>query len=246
MQSEKRRRKTKRKRFPIVTIILVIVVVFCLIRAVTDRDARFSDSIPEVVRQLGESNPDAAEFVQDYPEYIGTHQTIDLSKEARSGEIPLLLQWDKRWGYEKYGSSVIGITGCGPTCLSMVAIGLTGDASADPLTVANYSEQHGYYAKGSGTSWTLISEGSSHFGLTPQELPLDRHRMESALDEGHPIILSMGAGDFTTTGHYIVLTGYDSEGFTVHDPNSPTRSRQKWSYDTICGQIRNIWAMSAE
>lgn len=246
MQNVSTRRRKRRKQSPLLPIVIAIALIFGLLRLTDIRKTGCSGDIPEVVRQLGESNPDAAEFVRDYPEYIGQHQTIDLSKEAKSGEVPLLLQWDKRWGYEKYGSSVIGITGCGPTCLSMVAIGLTGDSSADPLTVARYSEKHGYYAKGSGTSWTLMSEGSSHFGLTAQELPLDKHRMESALDEGKPIILSMGPGDFTTSGHYIVLTGYDSDGFTIHDPNSPTRSGEKWSYDAISGQIRNIWAMSAE
>jgi predicted double-glycine peptidase len=54
----------------------------------------------------------------------------------------------------------------------------------------------------------------------------------------------MGPGDFTTTGHYIVLTGYEDGEFTVNDPNSIQRSGERWSYDRISGQIRNLWAMS--
>lgn len=48
------------------------------------------------------------------------------------GEIPYLTQYDERWGYHSYGSSVIGITGCGPTCLAMAAAGLTGNTSWQP------------------------------------------------------------------------------------------------------------------
>ena len=54
----------------------------------------------------------------------------------------------------------------------------------------------------------------------------------------------MGAGDFTTSGHFIVLTEYTEEGFSVLDPNSKERSEKKWSYERIEGQIRNIWAFS--
>lgn len=257
MQDEKINRRRKKHKPALLPLIVGLALLLGLVgfgrawikpisREIPERvkamTTHISGKLPKEVQALGESNPDAKDFVEGYSEYYGTHQTIDLSNEAETGEVPLLLQWDKRWGYETYGSGVIGITGCGPTCLSMVAIGLTGDASCDPLTVANYSAKHGYYSKGSGTSWTLMSEGSSHFGLTAQELPLDQRRMEQALEEGCPIILAMGPGDFTTSGHYIVLTGCDEQGFCVHDPNSPTRSGQKWSYETISGQIRNIWA----
>ena len=50
-------------------------------------------------------------------------------------------------------------------------------------------------------------------------------------------------GDFTTSGHFIVIDGYDSTGFTVKDPNSAERSRS-WSYDRLAGQIAVIWAYS--
>lgn len=240
MQSSKKRRSS-RGFSPTVLLILLVVLIMAF-RVLSD--GRVYSDVPSEVAALAKSNSEAKEFVRNYPKYYGTHQTIDLSKEARSGTIPLLLQWDKRWGYEDYGSSVIGITGCGPTCLSMVVIGLTGDAAADPHTIARYAEECGYYSAGNGTSWTLMSEGSRHFGVTAQELPLSRRHLEQALDAGHPIILSMGPGDFTRTGHYIVLTGYTAKGFTVNDPNSPSRSKKHWSFEEISDQIRNIWSFS--
>ena len=71
-----------------------------------------------------------------------------------------------------------------------------------------------------------------------------RDRMKEALEHGNPIILAMGPGDFTASGHYIVLTGVVDGLFAVNDPNSPERSSRLWSYEEISGQIRNIWAVS--
>lgn len=241
-----KQKKWKRRGNSFFLLLFLIIAGVLSMRLFSSGQSFYGGNVPQEVIELGKHNPDAKDFVKHYQEYYGTHQTIDLSKEAKKGEVPLLLQWDKRWGYEEYGSSVMGITGCGPTCLSMAVIGLTGDASADPLTIAHYAEEHGYYSDGNGTKWTLMSEGCTAFGVTAKELPLSQSRMEGALDEGHPIILAMGKGDFTSTGHYIVLTGYDSKGFTVHDPNSPTRSNRKWTYNEISEQIRNIWSFSKE
>ena len=180
----------------------------------------------------------------DDPEKSQKSYMIDLPAEASSPTIPLLLQWDERWGYEEYGSGLIGWTGCGPTCMSMLTLYLTGNDAYDPATVAKWAKENGYYAAGSGTAWLFFGEGSAHFGLRSEELPLVKQYMVNALDEGRPIVCAMGPGDFTTNGHYIILTGYDDEGFTVNDPNSPIRSSQHWPYETLERQISNLWAMS--
>lgn len=208
-----------------------------------DRVIENADQIPEELLELAENNPETLDFVQQYPELHDSHPDIDLSGEARSDSVPLLLQWDTRWGYESYGSGMIAWTGCGPTCLSMAALYLTGNAAVTPLEVAHYAEESGYYVDGQGTSWTLISEGAAHFGLTAEELPLSEARMRQTLVDGGLVICAMGPGDFTTTGHYIVLTGCNDEGFTVNDPNSILRSGEVWDYETLSGQIRNLWAL---
>ena len=59
------------------------------------------------------------------------------------------------------------------------------------------------------------------------------------------LICSVSEGDFTQTGHFIVIYGYEDGWFEVNDPNSVTRSNAKWTYDRLEGQIRNLWAMSA-
>ena len=158
--------------------------------------------------------------------------------------VPLFLQWDPMWGYEKYGSGCIGQTGCGPTCLAMAGYYLTGDDRFNPKAMADFAAENGYYASGYGSSWTLISEGAGKLGLTVKELPLVKGKMVDAVEAGHPVILALGKGDFTSSGHYIVLTGWVDGAFTVNDPNSRVRSGKQWTYEELEGQIRNIWEIS--
>lgn len=197
---------------------------------------------PWFLIELLENNPETENFVLNYP--FREQQDIDLSVYSRD-TVPLFLQWDEAWGYEKYGSSIIAVTGCGPTALSMAGYYLTGNVDFNPKAIADFSRENGYYEPGYGSSWTLISEGGPKLGLTVKELPLVKKKMVNALENGHPVILAMGPGDFTTTGHYVVLTGYSDGFFAVNDPNSPIRSQKPWTYEELESQIRNIWEMSA-
>ena len=196
---------------------------------------------PKSLIELLERNPETEEFVLGYP--LRQEGEVNLSGVDRK-TVPLFLQWDPRWGYEKYGSDFLAVTGCGPTCLAMAGYYLTGSLNMNPRDLAKFAEDNGYYAKGYGSSWTLISEGSSRLGLKATELPLVKKKMTDALEAGHPVILALGAGDFTTTGHYIVLTGLQDGQFTLNDPNSVLNSEKLWSYEQLEGQIRNIWEIS--
>lgn len=166
---------------------------------------------------------------------------IDLTEHLNSETVPLFLQWDERWGNIIYGNDVMGLTGCGPTCLSMVCLHLLQDATYTPCYVADFAKENGYYVDGIGSTWTLISEGGEMLGLDVTELPLDENLMTKNLELKNPIICIMGPGDFTTTGHFIVLAGCKDGKFVVNDPNSITNSERLWSYDEIKGQIKNLW-----
>lgn len=220
------------------------------LRELAARDERVQDVIdrwqeyPEDLLKMLSRNPDMLDFVLDYPEKKG-QVFADTIGEVEAGEIPLLLQYDPRWGYGDYGASSVVVSGCGPACLSMVAAGLTGDAAVTPYAVAQYADQEGYYVYGAGTAWSLMSQGASRFGVEGKELPLMKSKMERALEEGRPIICVVGPGDFTTSGHFIVLTGLRDGKFTVNDPNSTERSGQLWAYETLEPQIRNLWAFRA-
>ena len=147
------------------------------------------------------------------------------------------------WGYREYNESIIGLAGCGPTCLSMVTIYLTGDTTKDPLWMCRFAEQHQFNVPGSGSKWALISEGGRMLGLDVTQIPLDKDRIYRNLDVGNPIIVVVGPGDFTTDWHFLVLTGHSGDKITLNDPNSPTNSAKSWDYDTLAGQIQALWVL---
>ena len=200
---------------------------------------------PEALQALWEKNEDARPFVEGYFENKDKDFTIDLSREAEADAVPLLMQWDERWGYTAYSGGLLGCTGCGPTCLSMAAVYLTGNPDYSPKYVAQYATEQGYAVAGSGSAWALISEGAADFGLEAQELSLDEGRMAGVLAQGGVVICVLGPGDFTDSGHFIVLTGYEDGAFSVNDPNSYVNSSKTWTYDQLKGQIKNLWGLWA-
>ncbi len=235
-----------------VTLLIVCVLViwtrFDEFRIRWDEEPRANkeETIESALRGLAENNQEAKEFVDNYPNrqaYLGIE--IDLSSEVSEGEVPLFLQWDLRWGYESYGDNIIGLAGCGPACLSMAYVYLTGDLEGNPAKMARFAEENGYYTK-VGTDWSLWTEGVGKLGISGTELALDKFCIRAALDEGGVVICSMRPGDFTRTGHYILIKGYDEQGFMVHDPNSLSNTEKQWLYEDIQGQIKNLWCLSLE
>lgn len=202
------------------------------------------DQYPEQLIELLKSNEETVDFVFDYPEKKDT-TPADTVGEVVQGQIPLLLQWDERWGYAFYADDMIAVNGCGPTAIAMVAAGLTGDNTVTPYKVAQFSAENGYYAGDSGTSWTLMTDGAQQFGIYGEEMGLSEGEVFSALENGHPIICSMRPGDFTTTGHFIVLTGIEDGKIRVNDPNSRVRSERLWDYSKLEYQINNLWVYTA-
>lgn len=190
------------------------------------------------------NNPEMLEYVKGYL----THETGDtsgkteLTEAEKKQKFPLFLQWDKRWGYEEYGDFNIALSGCGPTTLAMASVVLTGDDTITPDRVAKYSMENGHYVEGTGTAWSLMTEGCENFGIKAEEIVLDESVMKNQLDDGKVIICSMRQGDFTAAGHFVMLFGYNENGFLVNDPNCIYRSSKVWSYEELKNQIRILWA----
>ena len=76
------------------------------------------DQYPEELLSLYERNNETETFVEEYPLKKDGEPEIDLSDLSSASEVPLLLQWDQRWGYHRYAGEVMGLSGCGPTALS--------------------------------------------------------------------------------------------------------------------------------
>ena len=198
------------------------------------------DQYPEALLNNLCCNPNMLDFALGYQEnYDTTSGTLGASE---LDGIPLFIQWDKRWGYDAYGNDVIGLSGCGPTCLSMIVIGLTKNQEATPDKLADYATEHGYYEQNSGTKWAFMDEVAAVYGVQGYYIYLSKDNMQEELSQGHPLVCAMRSGDFTSQGHFIVIAGMEGDKFLVHDPNSIERSQQLWDYDTLQSRRSAIWA----
>lgn len=165
--------------------------------------------------------------------------------EWRQGQMPYLYQTDAAWGDEAYAGGAIAENGCGPTALAMVRVEVLGGTKWDPATLAAWSERSGY-VEGGATRWALMTEGAAQLGLSSRELPADATSVRAALQAGDPVVCVVGPGDFTTTGHFIVIASLNADGtVNVHDPNSAANSHTAWDLERILSQTRNLWAFSA-
>lgn len=165
--------------------------------------------------------------------------------EWARGSVPYLYQTDHQWADHPYAGGTVRENGCGPTCLSMAYVALTGRTDLDPASMADFSEREGHVADGM-TAWTLMSEGAEQLGLSAEELSPNADDVRAALAAGKVVIFSVRPGDFTTVGHFIVLAGLTDDGrVEVRDPNSAERSARAWDLDRVLGQCANLWALSA-
>lgn len=212
-----------------------------LIKQVAEHAGDYPDQLLEALA----NNPELADFAVNYLEKKGTTTGEGLTDSEKAKEFPLFLQWDPRWGYASYGDdSVVGLSGCGPTALSMVLWYLTGNEDLMPDKIAEYSMKNGYYISGTGTAWLLLEDVPRLYGIWVTQPRADAFTMKQALDDGDIIILSMGPGDFTIGGHFIVIYGYTEDGFLVNDPNCVARSRRVWTWEELKDQTKNMWVFS--
>ncbi|WP_304426100.1 C39 family peptidase [uncultured Adlercreutzia sp.] len=174
----------------------------------------------------------------------GSEAASTPKSQWRAGELPFLYQIDPQYGAAPYAGADVAESGCGPTSLAMVYVALTGKTDYDPASMAAFSEEHGFVEDGL-TAWRLMTEGASMLGLSSRELPADAGVLVGELQAGHPVICTVRPGDFTDTGHFLVLAGVADNGeLVIHDPNSPANSARTWEVDRVLAQCANLWAFS--
>lgn len=124
------------------------------------------------------------------------------------------------------------------------------DPSITPLTTGKYMQSHGYAIRNAGTAWDGIPNCLKHFGMT------DVQRVDKMADvyklcaKGYVGVFLFGAGSrggvtWTTSGHYIAITGYKEQNgkhyFKTFDCGG--RKHDGWyCYETTMkGLIPRIW-----
>lgn len=140
-------------------------------------------------------------------------------------------QADSRWAKKTYTSSnnktqTIKSSGCGPTSAAMVVSSSKG--AILPATMAKLFVDNGYRTKSNGTAWSCWSFVADYFNFkefsTTSNInkALDYLKTDKNKDgvSDYFIVASCNYGLFTTSGHYIVLVGYNSGTISVYDPYS--------------------------
>ena len=211
-------------------VLICINVIFLMFMAITGEI-----SISNITDQM-----DRVEEEQERKAAIAAERAAKKITDHELKKVPAYYQWDTRWKTKSYAYGTMEDSGCGPTCLSMVLMYFFGDEEMDPAWVADYSTKYGHVLGGK-TAWTLMDQGAKKLGLNVKQIETNEEKMKSNLDKERVMICSMGPGDFTRAGHFIVITGYDEDGFLVRDPNSEYNGTISWSFERISGQIKNIW-----
>ena len=141
-----------------------------------------------------------------------------------------------------YDGTTIAKAGCGPTSMAMVLTYLTGK-EVDPVEATNYSLEHGTYVSGAGTAWNYFGKIASDYGINCEESGVSSQNIVNSLSNGKTVIMSMGPGTFTRSGHFIVLTGINDDGtISVADPNSEERSNTTYNVDTFVNEGKEMWS----
>ena len=66
-------------------------------------------------------------------------------------------------------------------------------------------------------------------------------KARAALKKGQYVIACMGPGDWTRSGHFILLRKLKDGVLYIHDPASSARSRQRTTFDKMQYQAKYYW-----
>lgn len=203
-------------------------------------------AIPDIILQNLAINPEMKDFTLSYPAMINIVFDGEFDVEIESSDIPLYLQFDKRWGYADYSTDIIGLRGAGPTTLSMAYTYLTKDGSKNPIKVADYATEKGYLDEDGQTHWTLMTEGAEGLGLKSTEINIEKDAIIRAIEDKKVVVCMVSKGDFTTDKNFIIIRDYKDGFFYVNDPTSTERSQVGWDFRRLRSQIDKMCALEAD
>ncbi len=202
--------------------------------------------MPYVIEHA-EGNPNVIHFLYMWGHGAQSPDSFAYSDEEKEADIPLLMQWDYRWGFPTYGGGPAGLTACAPTCMAMIGFGLTKDESITPRSMYEYSENMGFWVSGQGTSWSLVTNAFPDHPIYCTKIGTSEGEIQWALSQGYPVLINVGIGKFSAVGHFMVLAGQDENGrYILNDPNSLENSRQTWNWSDLAGEVTAAWCYNYE
>lgn len=197
------------------------------------------ENLPKSIVALVSKNEDAIAYAKGFIE--GNKKLAPKSEDFDvKNPLPYFLQWDRKWGYVKYGDQAIGTYGCAPTSLAMILKGLGKDVT--PIDIAKFSSDNGFLEQNL-TSWKLFESAAQKYGVSCKGVPIGENLI-NILDKGSYILVSVKPGVFTDVGHLIVLSGIKDGKIIINDPNSPENSKKLWTQEEIKKEARAMWVFS--
>ena len=193
--------------------------------------------------ELAAKDPQAINYVLDFPQRYPASSGESYSDSVERGTVPDLKQWDERWGYVEYCGAAIGSTGCCPTSLSMVYMALTGKTDKTPADMAALATADGFAVDGEGTIGDFLVDDASKLGLACDEFSPSAANLVRYLKNGYVVVVNVGQGDFTDSGHFFVARGVASDGsIQINDPYSSVNTAKTWDANTIVNQSIAMYA----
>ena len=164
------------------------------------------------------------------------------------------LQTDPKWGSLDYSApgekTTIAASGCGPTAMAMV-LATWADPSVTPKTECAWALAHGYKAPHQGTYYGYFEPAGARYGLRVTRLNYAslygnatsayHAQVKDALDRGELVIACMGPGNWTSSGHYVLVWKIEGDTIYINDPASTKAARTKGSYSLFKQQVKYYW-----
>ena len=167
------------------------------------------------------------------------------------------MQTDARWKNTDYSApgekTTIGRAGCGPTCAAMLIETMTGKTFT-PADACAWALKKGYKAPNHGTYYSYFVPQFQAFNIKCERLntvnlygnsySAIHARAFELLKQGYYIIACMGKGNWTSSGHYIVVWWEDGK-VRINDPASKAENRINGDPETFRAQVKYYWLVDA-
>ena len=166
-------------------------------------------------------------------------------------------QTDPRWANISYSTkgeyTTIKGSGCGPTSAAMI-LATWADKKVTPATECAWALKNGYKAYKSGTYYSYFVPAFKRYGLKCTWLsstniygnaasPLHA-QAKAAVDRGDLVIACMGKGNWTSSGHYIVVWKIEGNTVFINDPASTKPARIRGDYSVFKKQVKYYWVIT--
>ena len=165
-------------------------------------------------------------------------------------------QYDNKWGSLSYAvdgeSSTIKSAGCGPTAMANVLAAII-SPYIDPVTCASWARMKGYKVYKSGTSYNYPAAQAAAYGVNVRRLNTSNvygktnnavhNQVMAELQKGNWIIACMGKGNWTSSGHFIVVYGLKDGKVYINDPASAKANRACNTWELFKSQVKYYWVV---